>query len=147
MGDVVGRFSSTTLAGRELTVPDDLDRPTLLLFAYEQRQQADVDTWLAVLPEDADVGVLEVPVLARRWQLARRFIDGGMASNMDQRTREQTMCVYTDVDAFRREVIGTDTDQIAVLLVDEDGAVRWRTTGAATPDGVTALRRAIAEAT
>ena len=126
--------SSRTLAGRELTVPDGLDGPTLLLVAFRQEQQRDVDTWIAAVPDGAGVSLLEVPVLARRWRPARRFIDGGMASNMDQRTREQTMC---------RDVLGSSSTDVHALLVDADGRVEWRTTGPATAAGVTALTAAI----
>lgn len=72
-----------TLAGRHVVVPDDFGGPTLLLFAYRQHQQRDVDTWIRSIPRVDDVRVLEVPVLGRRWLPARRFINGGMASNMD----------------------------------------------------------------
>lgn len=124
MRSTIGTFASTTLAGRKLSVPGDLSRPTLLVFAYQQRQQRDVDTWLAAVAGQ-DVDVLEVPVLGRRWRPARRFIDGGMASNMDQPTREQTMCVYTDVDRFRRDVLGVTSREVLAVLVDVDGRVRW----------------------
>ena len=112
MNDRLGTFTSTTLAGEELTVPSGLDGPTLLCVAYRQRQQADVDTWLAVVGADPRVEVLEVPVLGRRWLPGRRFIDGGMASNMDAATRARTMCVYTDVDAFRRDVLGVRSTEV-----------------------------------
>lgn len=143
MRRVIGRFDSTTLAGRPLAVPEDLDRPTLLLFAYEQRQQRDVDTWIRVVADPPAVAVLEVPVLGRRWMPVRRFIDGGMASNMDRTTREQTMCVYTDVAAFRRDVLGVDSTAVLAALVAPDGRVHWHALGPATPDGATELREVV----
>lgn len=145
MRDVIGRFDSTTLAGRDLVVPDDLDRPTLVVFAYQQAQQRHVDTWLAVLADArADVDVLEVPVLGRRWRPVRRFIDGGMASRMDSSTREQTMCVYTDVAAFRRDVLGVSSTDVLAAMVERDGRVVWHAFGPATPSGADGLRDALA---
>ncbi len=141
--EVIGRFSSRTLAGRDLTVPDDLEVPTLLCFAYQQRQQGDVDTWLAVVADDDRVGVLEVPVLGRRWRPARAFIDGGMASNMDEATRSRTMCVYTDVDRFRSRVLGVDETEICAVLVGRDGQVAFSALGPVTPAAATALRAAL----
>jgi len=142
--DVVGRFTSTTLAGVPVAVPDDLTTPTLLLFAYRQRQQRDVDTWIGAARGTA-VGLLEVPVLGRRWLLARRFIDGGMASNMDRATREQTMCVYTDAGAFRRDVLGVTSTRVLAALVDVDGRVAWHALGPADAAGTATLRSAIAD--
>ncbi len=46
MHETIGRFRSTTLAGAELAVPDDLGIPTLMAFAYRQHQQRDADSWL-----------------------------------------------------------------------------------------------------
>jgi hypothetical protein len=140
----IGRFASRTLAGDDLALPDDLDGPALLLFAYRQDQQSDVETWLPAVPPDGSVRVLEVPVLGRRWLPGRRFIDGGMASNMDETTRRQTMCVYTDVAGFRRDVLGVDTTEILAALVTDAGAVRWHATGPATRETTAALRSAIA---
>ena len=143
MRDVIGRFDSTTLAGRPLAVPDDLTGPTLLLFAYRQHQQRDVDTWIRSVPPGSGVRVLEVPVLGRRWLPGRRFIDGGMAANMDQATREQTMCVYTDVGRFRRDVLGVSSGQVLAVLVDAAGRVRWHASGPASDTGAARLRAAV----
>ncbi len=132
MHDQLGSFRSRTLAGRPLALPRDLRRPTLLLFAYRQHQQRDVDTWIRAVADDERIDVLEVPVLGRRWRPARALIDGGMASNMDQPTREQTMCVYTDVDRFRRRVLGTDSERVTAVLVSADGRIAWHALGPAT---------------
>lgn len=145
MRDVIGSFASTTLAGRPLVVPDDLTGPTLLLFAYRQSQQRDVDTWIRSVAGDSTVRVLEVPVLGRRWLPGRRFIDGGMASNMDRATREQTMCLYTDVVAFRRDALGVDSSRVLAVLVDEHGHVHWHALGAATDAGIETLRTTLVE--
>lgn len=144
--NTVGRFSSTTLAGAALTVPDDLTGPTLLLFAYRQWQQRDVDTWIAA-GRDTGVRLLEVPVLGRRWLPGRRFIDGGMASNMDRATREQTMCVYTHVENFRRDVLGVSSTKVLAVLVDADGRVAWHALGPADQAGTATLRAAIGDLT
>ncbi len=144
MRDVIGRFSSTTLAGVSLAVPHDLTGPTLLLFAYRQRQQRDVDTWIAAA-RGSGVRLLEVPVLGRRWLPGRRFIDGGMAANMDQPTREQTMCVYTHVAAFQRDVLGVSSRQVLAALVDEVGRVCWHGLGPADDADVVTLRARIAD--
>lgn len=141
----IGRFTSTTLAGDALRIPGDLGRPTLLVFAYERLQQRDVESWIHAVAGSDQLRVLEVPVLSRRWLPGRRAINGGMASQMDRTTREQTMCVYTNVTAFRRDVLGVTSTEILAALVTPDGTVRWHATGPADNAGAAALRAAVAE--
>jgi hypothetical protein len=143
MHDVMGTFTSRTLAGELLTVPGDLDGPTLLCFAYRMWQQRDVDSWLTAVADDERLRVLEVPVLGRRWVPARRFIDGGMAANMDAPTRAGTMCLYTGVERFRRDVLGVRSTKVCATLVGADGRVAWHAFGPAAPDAVAALHAAI----
>jgi len=77
------------------------------------------------------VAVYEVPVLSSRYRLARRFIDGGMASAIpDPAVRRRTLTAYTDVGRVSRNLEIASTGTITVLVVDEEGEVRWRTTGA-----------------
>ncbi|MFT6943385.1 MAG: hypothetical protein ACJA2F_001587 [Nitriliruptoraceae bacterium] len=141
----IGRFTSTTLAGDVLRIPGDLGRPTLLVFAYERMQQGDVESWIQAVAGSNPLRVLEVPVLGRRWLPGRRAINGGMASQMDRTTREQTMCVYTNVAAFRRDVLGVTSTEILAALVTPDGTVRWHAIGPADNAGAAALRAAVAE--
>lgn len=143
MRDVLGTFASRTLAGEPLTVPRDLTVPTLLCVAYRMWQQRDVDTWLATVAGDERIGVLEVPVLGRQWLPTRRFIDGGMAANMDASTRARTMCVYTSVGRFRRDVLGVTSTEVCAVLVEPDGRVAWHALGPAVPDAVAGLQTAI----
>ncbi len=145
MHDRIGAVASTTLAGRPLRLPDDLDGPTLLLFAYLQRQQPQVDRWLAIAGEFSRLRVLELPVIGRRWLPLKPMADAGMSSNMDQRTREQTMCVYTDPRRFRRRVLGVGGGdrRVSAVLVDGDGRVLFHAAGAPHPATATALREAI----
>ena len=145
MRDRIGTFDSTTLAGEPLTVPGGLAGLTLVCVAYRQWQQRDVDGWLAAVAGDDRVEVLEVPVLGRRWLPGRRFIDGGMAANMDATTRARTMCVYTDVAGFRRDVLGVDSDAVCAVLTDPSGAVHWSALGPTTPADVADLRAVIRE--
>lgn len=143
MHDQLGSFRSTSLAGVEMAIPADLAGPTLVVFAYRQHQQADVDTWIRVVSDDDRVRVLEVPLLGRKWLPTRRFIDGGMASGMDAQTRRQTMCVYTDVARFQREVLGVTSGEVLATLVDAAGTVHWHALGPAGPADAAGLQAAV----
>jgi hypothetical protein len=124
-------------------VPGDLK---LFLIAYEREQQADIDPWLTVALrlERAHAGfrVYELPTLARRWALARRWIDGGMRGGIPDRTaRARTLTLYLDKDDLARALHLPDEHQVYALLVDRDGRVVWRRAG--RPDEAAA--RALAD--
>ena len=118
-----------------MRLPEQLDgRLNLLLVAFRQAQQADVDTWLpyadALEARRPDVRAYELPVLAAAYRLARPFIDGGMrAAIPDPAVRRRTITLYLDKAAFRAALGVPGEDRIHVRLVDRDGATYWRTEG------------------
>ena len=123
------------LEGTPVRLPDQLEgRLNLLLVAFRQVQQADVDTWLpytdALEARRPDVRAYELPVLAAAYRLARPFIDGGMrAAIPDPAVRRRTITLYLDKAAFRAALGVPGEDRIHVRLVDRTGATLWRTEG------------------
>jgi hypothetical protein len=140
-------LSGRRLDGRPVTLPDDLEAPTLLLVAYLQWQQRQVDTWLAARPTLRDVGAdyLEVPLLSWRWLPGRAWIDGGMSAGMNDDTRAHTMTVYANPTAFRRR-LGLPLGQIGVLLTLPGGQIAYRASGALSAASKQGLLRALDEA-
>jgi hypothetical protein len=136
---VVGR----ALDGTAYRLPGDLPGAvTLVVVAFRQRQQADVDRWLdlavalGVPPSPYGAtgpmtrAVVEVPVLGRRYLAARRVIDGGMAAGIaDPVALARTITVYTDPAAFRRACGLRTADEVAALLTRRDGTITWYAVG------------------
>jgi hypothetical protein len=133
---------------------------TLVVVAFRQRQQADVDRWidlavaLGVPPSPYGVtgpmasAVVEVPVLGRRYLAARRVIDGGMAAGIaDPVVLARTITVYTDPAAFRRACGIRTADEVTALLARRDGSVSWAAVGLPTDRHRTELRTAITAGT
>lgn len=111
--------------------------PNLVVVAFRREQQSTVDSWVAwfdsIAPELPRLRCYEVPVIATRWSPGRRVIDGGMARAVrTAEARRRTLTVYTDVRRVTDALAIGDTGTVAVLLVDSNGWVRWRTTGPAT---------------
>ncbi len=102
LGERFPTVVGTSLAGRSMRLPDQLDWAlNLLLIAFRQVQQADVDTWSpcadALEARRPDVRAYELPVLAAAYRLARPFIDGGMrAAIPDPAIRNRTITLYLD---------------------------------------------------
>lgn len=146
------------LDGTLVELPSQLPgRRSVVVLAFRQRQQQDVDRWidlavaLGVPPSPLDAAgpletaVIEVPVLARRYLGARRFIDGGMATSIaDPAVLARTITVYTDPTAFRRRCGVPTADEATVLLVDRAGVVTWHRTGPPQAEDRAALADALA---
>ncbi len=132
--------SGSNLQRARLTLPQDLQGElNLVLIAFQQWQQAQVDTWVpfARQLEEAYPAVryYELPTIQRLNTLARTFINEGMRAGIpDLVARERTITLYLDKKAFREALQLPGEDDIHVLLLDRQGRVLWRAEGAFTPD-------------
>jgi hypothetical protein len=123
-------------------------RWNVAVVAFRREQQQLVDTWLPfllALEAGSDrLRVYEIPVLARRWTPARRFIDGGMAMAIgDRDTLGRTLTSYTDVGAVQRALGLPDDSTIATVLTDRDGLITWIATGGFSERAGQELTRAL----
>jgi hypothetical protein len=156
LAPLVGR----ALDGTPWRLPDDLPAArTLVLLAYRQRHQRDVDAWidLAVAlgvpptprgaPRPMATAVIEVPTLGRRWLPARRFIDGGMATGIaDPDVLARTVTAYADPAAHRAACGFAEDGGAAVraVVAAPDGTVTFHAAGPPGPAARTALAAAFA---
>ena len=149
--------SGRALDGTPRELPAELPAiTTLVLVAFRQRQQRDVDRWIDLAVELGMAGtplgarepleqaVIEVPVLGRRYLGARRMIDGGMATSIaDPAVLARTITVYTNPGRFRRRCGITTAEQVTALLAARDGTVGWSATGPPGPDARGSLAAAL----
>jgi len=150
LAPLVGR----ALDGTPWTLPAGLPAVrTLVLLAYRQRHQADVDRWIALavalgVPPaprpGAATAVIEVPTLGRRWRPWRRVIDGGMATSIaDPVVLARTVTAYVDPVAHRRACGLGDGSRVEALVALPDGGVLLHAAGPPGPDAAPALARAL----
>lgn len=124
--------AGSNLASERFSLPDDLDLPALVLVAFRRDQQSTVDTWLELVDPLAERGVAtyELPTIGRYALPARWVIDGGMRAGIpDRAARERTITLYTDVRAFR-DALALPDRRVVALLLDAEGEVVTRFTGA-----------------
>lgn len=139
-----------TVNGAPRVLPRDFaGRLNVVLIAYTQDQQYDVDSWTSFLDrlraEQPDLGIYEVPVVRRYPYLQRKLLDYWMYTGIpDPAVRDRTITLYTDVDAFNRALNLPGPQSIYVLLVDANGTVLWRTAGRFNASKAQALVHAIA---
>jgi hypothetical protein len=145
------------LDGTEYRLPAGLPAErTLVVLAFRQRQQADVDRWIDLAvslgvpgsplggPEPRATAVVEVPVLGRRHLPARRFIAGGTAAAIrDAAVLARTITVYTDPATYRRRCGIAGADQVTAMLVDREGHASFQALGPPTAGEPDALATAL----
>ena len=125
----------TSLGGRRLRLPRDLDGPTVLILAFERHQQAEVDDWIEGLEAaGCPYPILEVPTIGTRYRLFRPLIDGGMRAGIpDPAVRARTLTVYTDVGRVLRALGVRSTRHVVAVLAEPSGAVRALVQGVFEP--------------
>lgn len=151
-GAVALRFAGVrtrALDGTPRRLPRDLPgERTLVLIAYRQRHQRDVDAWIALAvaagvpptPRGAErpmpAAVVEVPFLSARWLPVRRLIDGGMARGIaDPDVLARTLTAYGSPGRHRRACgldapgVGAGGSEVEVLVADRRGRVHWHASG------------------
>ena len=155
------------LDGTVRDLPGDLPgERTLVVLAYRQRHQRDVDAWIALAVAHGvpathrgaagpvPRAVVEVPFLSARWLPARRLIDGGMAQGIaDPDVLARTLTAYGSPARHRRacgllasDGSPADGREVEALVADRDGHVLWHASGPpeqADADVLAALRDAL----
>ncbi len=116
-----------TLAERQVTLPQDLPaEKTLILMAFEQAQQKNVDTWIAGMNlADNPIPWIETPIIEPKNRLFRAFIQGGMRRGIaEQKARDRTITLFTDRSALMTAMgLPEQFNTIYAVVVDRAGNV------------------------
>ena len=151
-------LNGTSLLGEPVELPAALPAErTLVLCAFKQGQQAQVDRWItravdelgvASTPlgigDNAATAVIEVPCLGRKWRPVRRFIDGGMASSIAQPPiLARTITVYGDVGAILTALGAPNTALVQARVVRRSGEILAAASGEPTGAGWDAIAAAL----
>jgi hypothetical protein len=143
--------TGSNLLRRKVTLPDDLQGQINILFiAFQQWQQTSVDSWIPTARQlertFSSVRYFEIPVIYKMNKLSQTFLNEGMRAGIpNSNTREKTITLYLDKLAFRRAVDIPNEDEIAILILDQQGNILWRSTGVYSEEKGAALLRAVKE--
>jgi hypothetical protein len=142
------RVNGSNLEDEMFSLPADFgSKYNIVVLAYLQYHQFDVNTWLDLLKAlraQYPISVYELPVLApyAAWQQNR--INSGMRYGIpDIEVRRTTITLYTDIAAFNRSLGIPGTNAIYVLVVDQQGTVYWQARGPFTAQNGESLRAAV----
>ncbi len=144
-------ISGSNLEGQHFDLPrafaGDL---TLVMIAFQQWQQMQVNGWLPAikaLARQYPLRYYELPTLPRWDPLRQWLLNNGMRAGIpDKHTRETTITLYTDLQRFCRALDIPDLDALQVMLLDRAGQVLWRARGDVSPDKLAGLTTAITDA-
>ena len=145
--------NGSNLLREKLTLPRDFGgRFNLVFIPFEQWQQMEVDSWMALakeLEEQFDGLVYyELPTIQSRNTLYKMFINEGMRAGIpNPKTRERTITLYLDKADFRAALGLSDEEHIYILVVDRQGNEFFRARGPYSREGDVALRQALFQLT
>lgn len=127
--------SGSNLLRESVAFPQDFKAEyNLVLIAFYQPQQYDINTWLSFAAklesEQPGFTYYELPVIRSMNPLSRWFINEGMRAGIgDPDALARTVTLYLDKREFRRRLGIESENAIQVLLVDRSGKILWRTSG------------------
>jgi hypothetical protein len=141
--------NGSNLLREKLTLPQDFKGKFNLIFIpFEQWQQMEVDSWMALakeLEEQFDGLVYyELPTIQSRNSFYKMFINEGMRAGIpNPKTRERTITLYLDKADFRAALGMSDEEHIYILVVDRQGNEFFRARGPYSREGEVALRQVL----
>lgn len=145
-------ISGSNLERRAFNLPADFEGElNLVAVAFLREHQDLIDTWAETAERltqaDSRLRFYEVPVLSEANGMFSFVIDGGMRAGIPSRaTREATITLYTDREAFLKTAGLPGPQTIYLLLTDRSGKIFWRGQGAYTEAQGASLEEAIRKA-
>ena len=127
--------NGSNLQRAKLTLPQDFEgKYNLLFIAFQQWQQDEVNTWIALAEtceaRFPELVYYELPTIRALNGLSKFFINEGMRAGIpNQKSRERTITLYLDKDDFRTDLALEDEEHIFALLIDHQGNEYWRARG------------------
>jgi hypothetical protein len=141
--------NGSNLLREKLTLPQDFQGKFNLIFIpFEQWQQMEVDSWMALAKELEgqfdDLAYYELPTIQSRNSISKMFINEGMRAGIpNPKTRERTITLYLDKADFRFALGMSDEEHIYILVVDRQGNELFRARGPYSREGEVALRQVL----
>jgi predicted transcriptional regulator len=142
-------ISSYSLDKNKVNLPADLaGQMNLLLISFRPEQQKEVETWMPVAQAlqhtNFNFRWYRLPVSERENAIFRWWENSSMRSEeTDPETWPWIVPLYIDKAAFRNALQIASEHDIVVLLIDKQGHVLWRASGAMTPSDRAALTAAV----
>jgi hypothetical protein len=122
--------------------------PALLIVAFRQQTQPQVDTWLqaasdsASLQPPAKLQVYEVPMIATAYKPIKGIIDKGMRSGIAKPQHDNVVTYFGPLQRYYKAFGVKDKNSCYSFLLDRDGTVRFQAEGPTTEAKLNRLQAA-----
>ena len=141
------RIEASDLNGRDVVLPADLPgSPTLVLVAFTQEQQHDIDEWIDALELRSrdDIAWIELPVVSSRYRFAKRYVDDAMRSGIQAfEDRARTITTYGRRE-FIRALDLPGYDRVYAVVTNPLGDIGPIVAGRPSPAALAEIRAALA---
>jgi hypothetical protein len=133
-------ITSYALDKQKITLPGEMEGETdLLIISFEPEQEKDVQSWLPVAQglqhSNFKFRYYELPVNAKENFVFRWWDTSSMRSDeTDPVMWHWIVPLFVDRQDFRKQLDIPNLKQVVVMLVDRQGHVLWRASGAMSED-------------
>jgi hypothetical protein len=136
-GDRIPAVHGTTFADVKVDLPQALHgKVGIFVIGFSQDSRDAVTTWGKKLAGDfydsPNVAYYEMPVLASVPKFLRGFVEGRIKASVSDRGKPHFLPITDNESAWRSLVHYANPDAPYILLVDEQGNVRWQSQGPPT---------------
>jgi len=139
----------SNLQRQKISLPQDFEGEYNLLFIpFQQWQQSEVNSWIALAEEleeqHPDLVYYELPTIRTMNALSKFFINEGMRAGIpNSKSRQRTITLYLDKTNFQAELGMPDEDHIYILVVDREGNEFFRARGSYSKNAEDDLRKTL----
>jgi len=138
------------LTGRQALLPDvAAGRVALLALGFTYDSRFAVEAWIGRFRRDfgdkPQVTFYEVPMIGGMARLGKWFINSGMRRGTPKKDHENVITVYGGTDPWKQRLGFQEPDAAYLILLDQQGVVRWRHNGVFDEETYAALSKSAAD--
>ena len=130
IGQPLPELKGEFLSGKTAILPQaSQGRVALLLLGFSYDSRIQVEDWAKRFRKDFEqdplVTFYEIPMIGGIARLGKWFIDSGMRKGTPKADYEHVITVYGGTDVWKQRVGFDDPTAAYLILLDQNGRVRW----------------------
>lgn len=142
--DLFPTVPTESLLGAKAELPGMLKgRTTVLIVGFTHASQTETKAWSQRIGRDLDA--YSVAVLQDVPRLVRGMVKGGIKDGVPQAQRDRYLLVFTGEKEIKAAAAFDRPDDACLLLLDPEGAIRWRFHGPVSDAALAELKSRAAE--
>jgi hypothetical protein len=139
-------IEAETLAGEEVTLPKGIEAPTVMVIGFQRDHDDDLLAWVEGmgLKKAGAAPWRQITVLGERSGFVKFFIEQWMEGKIaEEELREKVVMVYRDRAEMASSFGLSSAEEVAAMVVGQDGTILARAEGSFDEEKAAALRRAL----